>query len=489
MPYVATSKRLMKTVTPARDEPIILVQIAGEPDVARFARSFSIGRDADNDVVVEGHMVSRYHAEVVLKDRRWWIQDLGSTNGIIVAGRRVERYQLDRVVHARLGHAGPALVLTIEGTHSDERKTLLSELSEAQIVQRYLSDHPPDDIGGHTAKVRSVFERELGKRAKKYRAALLVVLALAVGVSGYAFMQRRIIERQRAAAAELFYAFKSLELEVVQLQLSAREMASYRVQRAALQSRYQDYVEELGIYSDKTPEEERLIYQVVRRFGESEVNVPRDFVKEVSRYIERWRLSNRLTGSIARSQRNNYAPRIAGMMLAVDLPPEFLYLALQESEFKLDAVGRETRYGIAKGMWQLLPGTARDLGLQTGPLVGVRRPDPLDERHDFEKSTRAAAQYLRDIYATDAQASGLLVVASYNWGHNNVVRLIRSMPESPRERNFWKLLTEHREKIPRETYGYVLSVVSAAVIGENPALFGFEFAVPLLRKQLVDGDG
>ena len=54
----------------------------------------------------------------------------------------------------------------------------------------------------------------------------------------------------------------------------------------------------------------------------------------------------------------------------------------------------------------------------------------------------AAARYIKDIYATDAQASGLLVMASYNWGEQRVINLLRTMPaqsagaqflEAPRE--------------------------------------------------------
>jgi membrane-bound lytic murein transglycosylase D len=57
--------------------------------------------------------------------------------------------------------------------------------------------------------------------------------------------------------------------------------------------------------------------------------------------------------------------------------------------------------------------------------------------------------------------------------------LIRSLPENPRERNFWKLLEKYRDKIPGETYNYVFYIFSAAVIGENPRLFGFNFDNPL----------
>jgi hypothetical protein len=52
------------------------------------------------------------------------------------------------------------------------------------------------------------------------------------------------------------------------------------------------------------------------------------------------------------------------------------------------------------------------------------------------------------------------------------------MPDNPRERNFWELLK--RNEIPRETYDYVFYIVSAIVIGEDPALFGFDFENPLL---------
>ncbi len=53
------------------------------------------------------------------------------------------------------------------------------------------------------------------------------------------------------------------------------------------------------------------------------------------------------------------------------------------------------------------------------------------------------------------------------------------MPQNPRERNFWVLLTKHRDDVPKQTYDYVLSILSAAVIGENPRLFGFQFDNPL----------
>jgi hypothetical protein len=70
-------------------------------------------------------------------------------------------------------------------------------------------------------------------------------------------------------------------------------------------------------------------------------------------------------------------------------------------------------------------------------------------------------------------------MASYNWGEGRVVKLLRSLPANPRERNFWRVLQRYRQQVPNETYDYVVSIVSAAAIGENPKLFGLNFDNPL----------
>jgi len=461
--------------------PALLVQVPGEAGVSRFEQSFRVGRAPDNDLVVDDPAVSQEHMEVVLQGGRWWIRDLNSTNGTVLAGRRVQSAPITAPLRVRLGHSGPALILSPEGTAQEHRPTETVVPTDSAIVDRYFSKRAPDDMSKHTANFRRVFMSVQRRSLRKYVVAVAILAVLGAGLSAYAYFQQKQILRQRAAAAELFYAAKALELEVAQLQLSAAERQSYRERRQELDQRYADFVQELGIYSDKTPPEVQLVYRVAHRFGESEANIPKEFVDEVLKYVERWKQTNRLQSALARDSVGNYAPRIAQIMLDNDMPPDFFYLALQESELNPGAIGPETRFGIAKGMWQFMPATAREYGLKIGPLVGVPRLDPLDDRHDFEKATQAAARYLRRIYTTDAQASGLLVVASYNWGQSNVLRLIRTMPPNPRQRNFWQLLLRYRDRIPKETYGYVFSIVSAAVIGEDPSLFGFAFAPPLKR--------
>ena len=351
--------------------------------------------------------------------------------------------------------------------------------SERELVDRYLGADPPGEMSRRTEMVRRALRGETRRRATRYRGALAALAVVVLGAVAYGIVQHERVERAAAAAADLFYAAKTLELEVGRLRLTAEERQAYRARQADLEKRYRDYLEDLGIYGAGTPARTRLVYEVVHRFGETEVGVPKAFLRDVERRIAAWRNTGRLDSSVARAQAAAYGPKAAAILLEHDLAPDFFYLAFQESEFKVEAVGPRTRFGIAKGMWQMIPGTARDYGLHTGPLVGVPRPDPLDERHDFEKSTQAAAQYLRDIYTTDAQASGLLVIASYNWGQTRMLRLIRSMPPSPKDRNYWTLLARYRDRIPAETYDYVINVVAAAAVGLDPALFGFRFQPPL----------
>src|SRR5262250_790756 len=281
---------------------------------------------------------------------------------------------------------------------------------------------------------------------------------------------------------------KSLDLDIANLETAVAQSGNrqevqmvrqYSSRRREMQNSYDQYLSAMHIYDRKMTEQQRIMLRVARVFGECELEMPPDFEAEVSKYIKYWRQSDRLANAVQVAQEKGYVETISRELLDQGLPPQFFYLALQESNFDSYASGPMTRAGIAKGMWQFVPQTAVKYGLRVGPLADLRRPDPGDERDQPKKATKAAARYLKDLYSTDAQASGILVMACYNWGENQVLPLVRSMPLNPRERNFWRLLAHHREQIPRETYDYVFYIVSAAVIGENPRLFGFNFDNPL----------
>ena len=337
--------------------------------------------------------------------------------------------------------------------------------------------------------VRRAYAEVRQKQRWTYGVIIGLVVVLLIITGSVAWYKHIQVVEQQALATEVFYTLRKLEIDLIKLRVEAekqksleakKQIAAVKNQKQELAQSYDRYVDSLNIYSKGLNEKEKIIMRIAHRFGECEINMPDGFVEEVSGFIQKWQSSKRLSRVIRRAKRQGYIPKILDALGQEDLPAEFFYLAVQESNLNHQAVGPPTRFGIAKGMWQFIPSTASKYGLRVGPLHDEALVDLLDERHNFDKSTRAAASYLRDIYTTDAQASGLLVMASYNWGERRVVKLIQTMPENPRERNFWQLISAYRNKVPDETYDYVFSIFTAAVIGENPRLFGFDFDNPLV---------
>ncbi len=352
----------------------------------------------------------------------------------------------------------------------------------------YLRRDPDEHCGERTMYIRRAFREVQRRQSRRYALVITTAAALLIGISSYVLHSGSRIDSQRQSAERLFYTMKSIELELAKAKRTAlardggRENDEIRRTRGrlrGLERSYDRFLYDAGLTSEQRSEEDQLIMKIARTFGEYELEAPVSFSAEVKRYIRQWQSTGRFVRAINDAKTNGYIRRITTALINEDLPPQLFYLALQESNFNVYAVGPPTNKGIAKGMWQFLPATATHYGLELGPLYKLGRPDPHDERHDLEKSTQAAARYLRDIYANDAQASALLVMASYNWGEGNVASLIDKLPPNPHDRNFWRLLSLYRERIPHETYDYVFYIVSAAVIGENPRLFGFDLDNPL----------
>jgi membrane-bound lytic murein transglycosylase D len=461
----------------------------------RFSRPFHIGREHDCDVRVEDAHVSRKHVIVSFGNGHWLLRDQQSGNGVFINGRRVDTATIDTSLTIRLGADGPLVMMELESpaqpaTRPPEAPRSAGEtMLVASYAERYFGTTTDDGaVGGRTMMIRKAFHRVQKKQKRVYRSIVAVVALMALGAGGYAYYGHRQLLRQQAVAQELFYAMKSLDVDIanVEQRLLASgnaqgqdQVKAYLERRRQMQSNYDQFLAGLKLYDHTLTPQEQLILRVTRMFGECEMAAPAEYLAEVASYIRKWQASGRYAKAVNRAREMGYTKKIADEFEKQDLPPQFFYLAMEESDFDEVASGPPTRMGIAKGMWQFIPETGTRYGLKIGPLAAYRRPDVADDRHKWDKATRAAAAYIKDIYATDAQASGLLVMASYNWGEHRIINMLRSMPANPRERNFWKVLERHRDQVPKDTYDYVLSIVSAAVIGENPRLFGFGFGNPL----------
>ncbi len=455
-----------------------------------FDHTFTIGRSEDCSIQINEGVVSRVHIEVQLENGKWWIVDKASSNGTYFNGNKIDKIEVNNSNSIELGKNGPILLFTFENREEKSSYTMPPKPDASSItgyIQHYFDESKSEEeMGEHTRMMRKAFNVVKKKQSSKYKKLILIIGIIAVAAAAYAIYQHIRENKQKLLAENIFYDMKSLELEISSFKdklaksndlFSKNALKEFDKRHTQLENNYDKLVNELGVYN--LSKEDELIIQTARIFGECELNVPKDFIKEVKIYIKKWQSSDRLVEAIKRADKNNYPQLIVDDMVKQHMAPQFFYLALQESDFRYNIVGPETRYGFAKGIWQFIPQTAVKYGLAIGPLAGVRAYDPRDERYNFIKATAAAAKYINDIYNTDAQASGLLVIASYNWGEYNIINLIRKLPANPRDRNFWKLLEKYKNKIPKQTYNYVFYIFSAAVIGADPKLFGFNFNNPL----------
>lgn len=123
------------------------------------------------------------------------------------------------------------------------------------------------------------------------------------------------------------------------------------------------------------------------------------------------------------------------------VPVALLAVARVESNFNPMALSRKG----ALGLWQLMPATARRYGLRVDAT--------LDERLDADKSTRAAAQYLRDLHIQFGD--WLLALSAYNAGEDAVEHAVGRA----RSNEFWEL--SRLKLLPAETRAYVLAILGA----------------------------
>lgn len=164
-----------------------------------------------------------------------------------------------------------------------------------------------------------------------------------------------------------------------------------------------------------------------------------------------------------------YLPDIERMLKEEGIPDDFKYLAIAESA--LMNVGSPAG---ARGFWQIMESTGKEYGLEINKDV--------DERYHFEKSTRAAAKYLKKAHARFGDWTA--VAASYNMGQSGFSRRQDEQLNS----NYYELYLND------ETSRYLFRILAFKVIFENPGAYGFYLSEgdyyknPSLRTIRVDED-
>lgn len=145
---------------------------------------------------------------------------------------------------------------------------------------------------------------------------------------------------------------------------------------------------------------------------------------------------------------NRWLPQIEKILREHDVPDDFKYLPLIESNLLNDISPKN-----AVGYWQILKDAGKENGLEI--------TDEVDERYDPLKATVAACRYLKQAHRKFGNWT--LVAASYNRGMGGVERAI----ENQKVDSYYDLY------LNEETARYVFRILAIKEIVENPQKYGF----------------
>lgn len=183
-------------------------------------------------------------------------------------------------------------------------------------------------------------------------------------------------------------------------------------------------------------------------------DLPLMMTDQVAGYISYF--SNRGRGTFERAfaRSGRYHDMMVSILKEEGVPQDLIYLAQAESGFHPLAVSRVG----ARGIWQFMGSRARGYGLSHNMWV--------DDRQDPEKSTRAAARHLKDLY--NQFGDWYLAMAAYNSGPGTVQSAVRRTGYA----DFWELY--RRNVLPKETRNYVPIIVAMTIVSKNLSQYGFD---------------
>ncbi len=232
--------------------------------------------------------------------------------------------------------------------------------------------------------------------------------------------------------------FQCLVLAGLTAQASASS-PSYLAQQPAVNP-----YDHIPVFSDK--ELEVRVKQLVSTV------VPPRFTAAVKSYIRSYTVKNREKTATMLGRIAMYFPMYEQYAREKQVPTDLKYLSIVESALDPNAVSRSG----AVGLWQFMPATGIDNGLNINRMV--------DERKDPHKATRAAYRYLAAQYKR--YGNWELALAAYNGGPGRVNRAIKR----GRSKNFWRI----SKYLPRETRNYIPAFIGATYIAHYYKDHGIE---------------
>ncbi len=295
-----------------------------------------------------------------------------------------------------------------------------SEIFEYQIVESklILSDAIISDSTGDTLDAKYQFE------------ILFESLAELDLIAEADEFQKLELNRLMKAAID-YYENKSITIDKIETGLSV----------AVFRDKLNKY-----IYSQKLDELEFVEEKIEIIPG----HVPITYNNKVASIIKFFQNQGRKSVQNWLNRVERYKTIMLPILEEEGVPPELFYLAMIESGLNPMAYS----YAHASGPWQFIASTGR--------IYGLKKNWWIDERRDFEKSTYAAAKYLKDLY--NEFNDWYLAFAAYNAGSSRVKKAMRKNNSD----DFWKLT-----RLPAQTRNYVPNIMAALFIASDPKKYGF----------------
>jgi len=222
-------------------------------------------------------------------------------------------------------------------------------------------------------------------------------------------------------------------------------------------------IEEIKLTEYEDLPTELLKYRLEQLDAKTPFNI--SYNPSLERLIKHYLKTRRVSMSRLMALSDYFFPMFEEEFAKYDLPLEIKYLAVVESALNPSA---KSRVG-AKGLWQFM--------FTTGKIYGLEVSSYVDERSDPAMATAAAAKYLKSLHKIFDDWD--LALAAYNSGPGNVSKAIR---RSGGETNYWKI----RNKLPRETAGYVPAFLATMYIFEYAAEHGFKSSGPRYHSIATD---
>tara|TARA_X000000950_G_scaffold289472_1_gene413874 strand:+ start:2488 stop:3531 length:1044 start_codon:yes stop_codon:yes gene_type:complete len=184
---------------------------------------------------------------------------------------------------------------------------------------------------------------------------------------------------------------------------------------------------------------EEIFYNKMNKL---EFEVPMVYNEQVAKFIDFFAINWQPRLKEVLSLSEHYFPIYDKIFDQYDIPYEIKYLSIIESALNPKAVSRSG----AVGLWQFMPAT--------GKLYGLKNTYEIDERSSIEKSTEAAAKYLKESYKRFGDWH--LALASYNAGPGGIARAMRRSGGE----NFWEI----QPFLYKETQDYIPKYIAMAYI-------------------------